>query len=668
MVETFYGLAELSSPRAMFVAGIIGLAFGFVLERAGFGSSRRLAGIFYFRDMTVLKVMFTAVITAMLGIGYAVGMGWLSLADQVYLMPTVYGAQILGGLLFGVGFVISGWCPGTAAVGGASGKLDAFVFLIGAVLGSIVFNETFSLIEPLYRWGTQAEPLFAFGFSKTAFAVVFTVVAIAAFYFAEWAERIVAGGGPYLSSRFLRSFSLALLVFAVGLFLLPYDAAVRDSYASGSSTVIGESALLEAVDAAADHIEPEDLADRLLAGDPGLVLVDVRGPGEFQAFHINGAVNVPLPQLPEYLLPYKNRGLIVVYSNGMTHPAQARDALARLGYENAYMLTDELQGFVDRCLKPVSLRNEPLSEEQAERVRKWRSFFLGSGPVLAASATPSPADGQPSTGLSGMVSTEWLASNLARPELKLIDVRPQPDYNTAHIAGSVCLNPESFRGVIGGVSSMLLPGDVLASLLSLMGIKPSDTVVLVPGDSIRDATLVGMGLDRLNHRQWAILDGGFDRWSAEDRPVDDQLPAPAATSYPAPDKPDWFTVDAQAVLSHLGDGRTVIVDTRPADYYRGEKSDERRAGHIPGAVNRPYKEDLQEDGQLKPLEPLADAYATLIPSKDTPIIVHCRTGHQASQTYFVLKRLLGYRNVRWYDAGWTEWSARAELPVAPQGS
>ena len=328
----------------------------------------------------------------------------------------------------------------------------------------------------------------------------------------------------------------------------------------------------------------------------------------------------------------------------------------------------QLGEVIDRCLKPVSLRNEPLSEEQAERVRKWRSFFLGSGPVLAASATPSPADGQPSTGLSGMVSTEWLASNLARPELKLIDVRPQPDYNTAHIAGSVCLNPESFRGVIGGVSSMLLPGDVLASLLSLMGIKPSDTVVLVPGDSIRDATLVGMGLDRLNHRQWAILDGGFDRWSAEDRPVDDQLPAPAATSYPAPDKPDWFTVDAQAVLSHLGDGRTVIVDTRPADYYRGEKSDERRAGHIPGAVNRPYKEDLQEDGQLKPLEPLADAYATLIPSKDTPIIVHCRTGHQASQTYFVLKRLLGYRNVRWYDAGWTEWSARAELPVAPQGS
>jgi len=92
MVETFYGLAELSSPRAMFVAGIIGLAFGFVLERAGFGSSRRLAGIFYFRDMTVLKVMFTAVITAMLGIGYAVGMGWLSLADQVFLRPTVYAA------------------------------------------------------------------------------------------------------------------------------------------------------------------------------------------------------------------------------------------------------------------------------------------------------------------------------------------------------------------------------------------------------------------------------------------------------------------------------------------------------------------------------------------------------------------------------------------------
>ena len=85
MIKTYFGTEQLDSPGAMFAALVIGMAFGFVLERAGFGSSRKLAGIFYFKDMTVLKVMFTAVITAMLGLSYALALGWIS-ADQVYAL------------------------------------------------------------------------------------------------------------------------------------------------------------------------------------------------------------------------------------------------------------------------------------------------------------------------------------------------------------------------------------------------------------------------------------------------------------------------------------------------------------------------------------------------------------------------------------------------------
>jgi thiosulfate/3-mercaptopyruvate sulfurtransferase len=668
MIETFFGRDALGTPAAFVASLVIGLAFGFALERAGFGSARKLAGIFYLRDMTVLKVMFTAVITAMLGLGFFVGLGWIDLASQVNLLQTQYAAQILGGLIFGVGFVLGGWCPGTAAVGIASGKLDALVFLGGTVLGSIGFNETYGLWRTVLAWGAYEEPLFAFGLSKTTFGLLFTLAAVGAFHFAEWVERR-AGGGKYLGTPFLKAFSLALVVFAVALFILPGQpplVAVQQADTAGA-----EQTLLADIDAAADHIEPEDLADRLLRGEPDLMVVDVRASAEYAAFHIPGATHIPLADLPDALAPHKNAGSIVLYSNGMTHPAQARDALARLGFQNVYLLTDGLQGFVDRCLKPVSLRDEPLSAEDAARVNAWRTMFL-------AAANPEPttlAAGQPKTQPAarpavpttdrtpGLVETAWLAERLGRPDVRIIDVRPQPEYNTSHIPGSVCLNPESFRGVVGGVSSMLLPSDVLARHLSLMGITPTDTIVVVPGGAVRDATLVGLGLERLGHANWAILQGGFARWSAETRPLNAALPGIAPSDYPVSVGPDAFTLDCQAVRGRVGDQSTVIVDTRPAINFRGEESDEPRAGHIPGAVNRPFKEDLDESGQIKPEADLAAAYAALIPAKETPVVVHCRTGHQASQTFFILTRLLGYKNVKWYDGSWTEWSARPELPV-----
>ena len=343
MINTFYGIDQLvtaPSAKTFLAAMVIGLLFGFALERAGFGSSRKLAAIFYLRDMTVLKVMFTALITAMLGLSLVVALGWVDLESQVYLLPTLYGAQILGGLIFGVGFVLSGWCPGTGAVGVASGKLDALVFLVGVVIGAIVYNETYGLTAGLLDGGTV---LLAFGLPRGLFALLFTLVAVGAFYFAEWVERRVNGGGKYLDTMFLRAFSIVLVIVAVAVFILPSEPGVGSVASAGASS---EQALLEAVEGAEDHIEPEDLADALMQGEQDLLVVDVRTPGEYQAFHIPGAVNVPLPELIDYLAPYRNQGRIVLYSNGMTHPAQARDALARLGYRNVFMLTDGLQGFL----------------------------------------------------------------------------------------------------------------------------------------------------------------------------------------------------------------------------------------------------------------------------------------------------------------------------------
>lgn len=662
MINTFYGIDQLvtaPSAKTFLAAMIIGLLFGFALERAGFGSSRKLAAIFYFRDMTVLKVMFTALITAMLGLSLMVALGLVDLETQVYLLPTVYGAQILGGLVFGVGFVLSGWCPGTASVGVASGKLDALLFLGGVVIGAIVYNATYGLTDGLLGERTV---LIAFGLPRGLFALLFTLAAVGAFYFAEWVEQKLSSGGLYLNTTFLRVFSIVLVIAAVAVFILPSEPGAESVASAGE---FSEQALLEAVEEAEDHIEPEDLADALMQGRQDLVVVDVRTPDEYQTFHIPGAVNVPLPELIDYLAPYRNQGRIVLYSNGMTHPAQARDALARLGFQNVFMLTDGLQGFLDRCLMPVSLRSEPLSEVQAQQVRVWRQFFLEAGTPDTRSAESAPGKVVERTDhVSGLIETARLAENSNRPDLKVIDVRRQPLYNTSHVPGSVALNPESFRGVVDSVPSMLLPAEMLAAQLSLMGIKPTDMVVIVPGDKFRDATLVGMALDRVGHDRWAILEGGFDKWAGEKRPVDNKLPAITATTYQARSGTDNFTVDYRAILAALDDKQTVIIDARPPKYFTGEESDEARAGHIPGAVNRPYSEDLRDDGHLRPVSDLTAVYQTLIPSKETPVIVHCRTGHQASQTYFVLRHVLGYPNVKWYDGGWTDWAPRPELPLA----
>ncbi|MBL8144555.1 MAG: YeeE/YedE family protein [Acidobacteria bacterium] len=172
------------------MAFIIGIGFGFFLERAGFGSAKKLVSQFYLDDLAVFKVMFTAIVTAMLGVTYLAWMGVLDLS-LVYMTPTWLWPQIVGGLVLGVGFAIGGYCPGTSVAATATGRIDGLVYVLGLVFGTVVFAEAFPLLKGFFysgSYGQQTLPgVLGLSYGVVVFAVV--LMAIGGFAGAGWLEK-----------------------------------------------------------------------------------------------------------------------------------------------------------------------------------------------------------------------------------------------------------------------------------------------------------------------------------------------------------------------------------------------------------------------------------------------------------------------------------------------
>lgn len=180
----------ISENTNLFLAFLIGTGFGWVLESSGFSSSRKLAGVFYGYDTVVLKVFFTAAITAMLGMLFMSLFGWIDL-DLVYVNPTYLTSAIVGGVVMGVGFIMGGFCPGTSFCGAAIGKIDAMVFVGGLFIGVYGFAFTYSWWEKLYMAHYLGEPKISasLGLSDGLFGLLMILAALAMFTAGEWAEK-----------------------------------------------------------------------------------------------------------------------------------------------------------------------------------------------------------------------------------------------------------------------------------------------------------------------------------------------------------------------------------------------------------------------------------------------------------------------------------------------
>lgn len=263
-----------------------------------------------------------------------------------------------------------------------------------------------------------------------------------------------------------------------------------------------------------------------------------------------------------------------------------------------------------------------------------------------------------------LVSGDWLQANLNRPGLRIIDMRADiRDYWSGHIPGAVYLDETVLRWPQNGVPGILLPVEILVRLLEQLGIDKKTTIIIYTEINNYRATYLAWALDYIRHSDWAILDGGFNRWKNENRPISRDYPQLKRVNYGqkvAPD--DSIRVRLEQVKNREA-LTTVLLDVRSAELYSGERGSWKRNGHIPGALNIFWASFLREDGSWKDLKMILDNLNGLGVTPDKTIIVYDGQGLMSSHTYLTLKYLLKFPRVKLYDGGFNEWSNRDDLPV-----
>ena len=270
--------------------------------------------------------------------------------------------------------------------------------------------------------------------------------------------------------------------------------------------------------------------------------------------------------------------------------------------------------------------------------------------------------------LPRLVSSSQLAAWLEKGTVSLVDVRPDVfTYLQSHLPGAVYLNLETLRASERGVPVQLLSARAYSELFSRLGLSFNRPVVIYSAGETRniDATFVAWLLAGFGHPQVYVLNGGYFKWQLEQRPLTRRYPRITAVDFPLGSfRPERATLE-EVRRAVVGDG-TVLVDARPPDQFAGEAGAQMRRGHIPGAINHYWQDDLTQEGfghVWKPPADLRKAYAAQGITPDRNIIVYCNSTTEASHVHFTLRYLLRYPRVRIYVGSWTEWAERGDLPI-----
>ncbi|WP_322802518.1 sulfurtransferase [Thermoflexus sp.] len=270
-----------------------------------------------------------------------------------------------------------------------------------------------------------------------------------------------------------------------------------------------------------------------------------------------------------------------------------------------------------------------------------------------------------------LVDTEWVAQHLQDPKVRIVEVDydPASAYHLGHIPGAVLFDWR--KDLNDPVRRDILSKEAFEALNSRAGIS-NDTTVVLYGDFRNWFAAFAFWIYKYyGHADVRLLNGGRKKWIEEKRPLTEEVPSYPPTTYRAQDPDARLRAHLPYVLNVLGKRGVALVDVRSPAEFTGEitappeypNEAAQRGGHIPGAVNIPWSKALNDDDTFKDAESLRRIYEEAGVTPDEEVITYCRIGERSSVTWFVLRHLLGYPNVRNYDGSWSEWGNTIGVPI-----
>jgi len=354
---------------------LVGLAFGATLETAGFGNSKKLAAQFYFKDLTVFKVMFTAIIVAMTLIFLSSAFGLLDF-NLIWVPPTYLWPGIVGGLIMGVGFIVGGFCPGTSLVAMATGKLDGVFFVLGVLAGIFMFGETVSsfavFFESSYMGRFTIPELLNLSYGTVVVGVV--VMALLMFWGGEKVEAAIGGETAQKAPRWAIP-AAGFLIALAALSLVIGQPGNEDRW----KLIEAEKSVL--LDERTVQIEPAELLSLINDSMIKAVLLDVREERHFNQFHILGARRLAPGEVVSSaaeLIAEPANTVFVLMSNDEMHATQAWKKLKAESVPNVYILEGGVNNWI-RTYASEEFVEERLIHKHRNEQPAWRfDAALGS--------------------------------------------------------------------------------------------------------------------------------------------------------------------------------------------------------------------------------------------------------------------------------------------------